>query len=365
MKPKLHLMMSTGGDLETFEKFGFLERFNRQIRFYRKEFDVEVISSDKVNYSKYLGIKHRTLPFMIQKPIIKQILYFIFIVLSSAKLKRGIIRVFGVSNPALPFVKFLSKNHVVASYHYDWVEQEKIHHNMFKWLVAVLIERFVFISLDYVFTTTKRLEDKLKGSYQIKTKVIPNFVDNSIFYPSVKKKRQIVFVGRLHWLKGLDYFLSAIGKFDKKLRIFIIGSGNEMKGLKELSKDLNLNNIVFTGSLKQKKLSSYLRESYALVLPTITMEGQPKVIIEAFASGTPCIVTDVRGSREIVSNYVNGIVVRPKDVAQLSLAIKKVCEDVDFREMLSRNALKESKKYFIEKIMKEEMKTLNDIIKKN
>ena len=189
MKPKLHLMMSTGGDLETFEKFGFLERFNRQIGFYRKEFDVEVISSDKVNYSKYLGVKHRTLPFMIQKPMIKQFLYFIFLVLSSIKLKRGIIRVFGVSNPALPFVKLFSKNYIVASYHYDWVDQERVHHNIFKWMVAVLIERFVFISLDYVFTTTKRLEDKLKKAYKIKTKVIPNFVDNSVFYPSIKRHK--------------------------------------------------------------------------------------------------------------------------------------------------------------------------------
>ena len=121
-----------------------------------------------------------------------------------------------------------------------------------------MIEKFVFTSLDCVLPTTERLERKLKKLYKVKTVVIPNFVDNTVFYPSTKKKRQIVFVGRLHWLKGVEYMLRAVSKFDKNLKVIIIGTGNELEKLKKLSKKLGLTNVVFTGSLPQNKVSMYM-----------------------------------------------------------------------------------------------------------
>ena len=91
------------------------------------------------------------------------------------------------------------------------------------------------------------------------------------------------------------------------------------------------------------------------------MEGHPKVIIEAFASGTPCIVTDIRGSREMVRNGVNGIVVKPKDSEGLSKAIEMVCEDKLLKKKLSKNALSEGSKYYIEKVMSKEIKVLKSM----
>ena len=120
--------------------------------------------------------------------------------------------------------------------------------------------------------------------------------------------------------------------------------------------------MVFTGHLVQESVSSFLRESYALVLPTITMEGHPKVLIESFASGTPCIVTDVRGSREIVTNNIDGLIVKPKDADQLKSAIKRIFESNSFRKMLSRNALKEGKRYFMERVVSREVRILKSIL---
>ena len=107
-RKKLYLILATAGDIESFENFGFLERFKKQIKYYSHSFSVEILSSDKKDYSDYLGVRHRISPVMIHKPIIKQVLYFFFQILVSLKFKDGVIRVFGISNPALPFVKLLS-----------------------------------------------------------------------------------------------------------------------------------------------------------------------------------------------------------------------------------------------------------------
>ena len=58
-----------------------------------------------------------------------------------------------MSNPSLPAIRMLSGNRVAASYHYDWVEQERVHHNMLKWLFAAVIDRIAFLGIDHVFAT--------------------------------------------------------------------------------------------------------------------------------------------------------------------------------------------------------------------
>ncbi len=359
-KPKLYFVLATAGDLEVQERLGFLQRFKKQIEFYKKEFDVEVLSADKKNYSRYLGVRHRTCPLMINKPLIKHIMYALFLIISSISFKKGVIKTWGTMYPSLPFMKIISRNPIVSSYHYDWIEQEKIHHNVLKWLVAVLTEKLAFLGIDFLIPTTERLQRKF--SYRnIQTEVVPNFVDNSVFYPSLKKKRQIVYIGRLVWYKGVDILLKAVSMYDKSIKLFIIGSGSDELRLKKLAKSLLLKNTVFTGSLDQNSVASYLRESYALILPTITMEGHPKVIIESLACGTPCIVTDVLGSREIIKNGYNGLVVQPKDAKQLSAAIKTIFEDNELRKKLSENAIKESRKYYIKNVMRKEMKIIKKL----
>ncbi len=89
--------------------------------------------------------------------------------------------------------------------------------------------------------------------------------------------------------------------------------------------------IITTGEIKGPDLLAWYAASDCFVLPSYR-EGFPNTVIEAGAMGLPSIVTDINGSREIISDGINGLVVPPKNVEALSEAMKKMLIDSDFRE---------------------------------
>ena len=60
-----------------------------------------------------------------------------------------------------------------------------------------------------------------------------------------------------------------------------------------------------------------------MILPSFR-EGYPGIIIEAFSVGVPVIATNIGGIPEIVENGVNGILIEPKNVEDLTRAIKSI-----------------------------------------
>lgn len=67
-------------------------------------------------------------------------------------------------------------------------------------------------------------------------------------------------------------------------------------------------------------------------------EGFPNTVLEAGAMGLPSIVTDINGSREIVENGKNGLVVPPRDAAALHDAMEYMLNDDEARQSMAREA---------------------------
>ncbi len=67
-------------------------------------------------------------------------------------------------------------------------------------------------------------------------------------------------------------------------------------------------------------------------------EGFPNTVLEAGAMGLPSIVTDINGSREIVENGVNGLVVPPRDAVALHDAMERMLIDDEVRQRMAREA---------------------------
>lgn len=62
------------------------------------------------------------------------------------------------------------------------------------------------------------------------------------------------------------------------------------------------------------------------ILPSYR-EGFPNTVLEAGAMGLPAIVTDINGSREIITDGINGLIVPPHDAAALRRAIARLLSD--------------------------------------
>lgn len=209
-------------------------------------------------------------------------------------------------------------------------------------------------------TFTKRELQKISRKKDIK--IIPMGVDSNLFTQKnenknlrkkfVIKKEFILSVGRLAEKKGIKYLITAMKKVIKELpeaKLIIIGDGPERKNLELLTKKLNLDkNIVFTGTIENKYLPEFYVTADLFVGPSIITksgdtEGLGVVFLEALASGTCVVGSNVGGIPDIIEHNKTGLLVRQKDSKQLANAIIKLLSKPKLRERLVLNAQKHIK----------------------
>ena len=85
------------------------------------------------------------------------------------------------------------------------------------------------------------------------------------------------------------------------------------------------------------ELLAYYAAADCFVMPSYR-EGFPNTVLEAGAMGLPSIVTDINGSREIIKEGENGMVVPSKDANALFDAMLQIFRDKAKREMMASNA---------------------------
>lgn len=136
-----------------------------------------------------------------------------------------------------------------------------------------------------------------------------------------------IFIGRVVKDKGINELVEAFVKLNTKYnntRLLLVGSiEQELDPLlpKTLS-EINSNPAIEAIGRKND-VRPWLLASDVLVLPSYR-EGFPNVVIEAGAMGLPSIVTDINGSREIIIDGKNGIVIPPKNSESLYKAMELV-----------------------------------------
>lgn len=180
--------------------------------------------------------------------------------------------------------------------------------------------------------------------------VIPNGVNISQFPVGLKegRKNQLIFVGSLIERKGVSYLIQAMANLvalHPDIQLIIVGEGKDRGLLEELTNQLGLEaNVIFMGTQSQERISELLRESRLFILPSIE-EGQGVVLVEALASGTPCIGSRVGGIPDVITPDV-GKVVDAGDVGGLSAAIESFLIDDNLWEAASDNARIRAETYY-------------------
>jgi len=159
------------------------------------------------------------------------------------------------------------------------------------------------------------------------------FDDSLLANHGIEKESFLLYMGRLSFVKGVDYLIKAFKKVQKKhphLKLVIVGRGDSESYLRNIAR--NSKGIIFFGyvdSLRVKKL--LLKTSLALVLPSPVYEVFPTVILEAMGCSKPVIATNVGGNPYIITHGENGFLSRPKDSEDLAKLINVLCENRTLR----------------------------------
>ena len=133
-----------------------------------------------------------------------------------------------------------------------------------------------------------------------------------------------VFVGRVVRDKGINELVQAfvwLNAQEPATRLILVGRFEDDLDpvLPQTRQTIEQNDsIEAVGS--QADVRPWLAASDALVFPSYR-EGFPNVVLEAGAMGLPSIVTDINGSREIIVEGKNGVIVPPRDADALYAAM--------------------------------------------
>lgn len=191
------------------------------------------------------------------------------------------------------------------------------------------------------------------------TEIINNAVDLDLFErkkPSkalmselgIKEGSKVIgYVGRLAAEKNVSNALEIFAELKKsqKNAVFVIaGEGAQRQALEEKAKALNIKDSVhFAGYIKDIKPYYSLFNIY---LSCSRKEGLPNTVLEAMASGVPCVLSNIPGHKEVVEHEKNGFLFKEGDISNASKFLKELLENDSRRREMRDEARKELQKKF-------------------
>lgn len=368
LRPTLTIIQSTHASLGGLQQSGLLQRHRRLLAEYSKVFNIVQYSCDEVNFSAKLDVEHRSVPWLPRAFGYRHLLYYLWLVWQAPRMQ-GVIKVFGSNIPTLPMVRWLSRRPMMVTYQFDYAEgTRKDHPTGLKHWLPRLLERLALRPADLVLVTTGWLEEKVQRVYHKNTVLLPNWVDLTDLEPvDIGKKRDekmILYAGRLHWSKGVNILIDAFAKVKQRhpeAILAVCGEGEEGKRLEARARSLDVLDVQFCGRIANAEVLRLMNKATVFVLPTLTMEGHPKALIEAMACGAACIASNVPGNRDTISQGETGILFPASDVDALSSALERLLRDHSLRNRLGQNAQVKAMNYSFSKIVPEEIQILADL----
>ena len=156
-----------------------------------------------------------------------------------------------------------------------------------------------------------------------------------------QRQNTLLYVGTLIERKGLIYLLKAMKQVKIHFpgyKLLIVGEGGLKDSLERYTSENNLSEqVIFLGTQTQAEVSRLMREAKLFILPS-TEEGQGAVLVEAMASGTPCIGSNAGGIPTVITPET-GRVFEAGNSKALSEAIAFMLENESFW----KNAVKHSR----------------------
>ena len=235
-----------------------------------------------------------------------------------------------------------------------------MHNSIFcDFLPISFLDNLTYQNADKILAGSTYTLHALQRLFDFKNQKLELFYENGLlpsFFNSENERRfqqdpvELLFLGRLVPYKGADIVIEAFSrlpdKIKSKARLKIVGDGPEKDNLKNLASTLKVDHSVkFSGWVKNEDTVSFYKRRYFL-LPSREFGGA--VVLEAMASGLPCIIVDHGGISEYVTDKT-GIKIPPKSkefiIDELKKGIELLIENPNRRKSFSYNSIERAHEF--------------------
>ena len=228
----------------------------------------------------------------------------------------------------LPNTRWISRETNIVSLQ----NQEEKYPKIFDYLYNKTYKNF-----DVIIAQSEDMKNDLEQNYPAtssKISLVNNPIDikrvttlgeNSVDYKFEKEIVNLVSVGTLRERKRQDLLLETLSLLPQNYHLVIVGSGEEEKSLKELTRILNLKHrVTFEGH--QTNPYPYMKGADLFIL-TSEHEGFPNVLLESNSLGTPVVAFACPGGvTEIIEEGINGFSVANRNIESLATKIREAVE---------------------------------------
>ncbi|MBQ7351391.1 MAG: glycosyltransferase family 4 protein [Clostridia bacterium] len=135
---------------------------------------------------------------------------------------------------------------------------------------------------------------------------------------------------------------------DQNIKFVSCGTGVWDEKIKNYAKELGIDkNCIFLGY--QKEIGKIMQVSN-IFLHASFREGLTLSVLEAMSLGLPCVVSNVRGNRDLVDNEKGGFVVEPTDFAMFAEKIYTILNDEKLTQEFKKYNQEKSKSYMVSNV---------------
>ncbi len=208
------------------------------------------------------------------------------------------------------------------------------------------LEAYTMARATGVVATTQTYAATSRSLWRLDPAVIPNAVDARRFRPGASGEGVrarlgigpdaplVLFVGRLVRHKGIEHLLEALTRVEA--RLLVVGTGDFEAPLRRWAATLGVGEkVAFVGRVPPADLPAHYAAADLFVLPSISrLEAFGIAALEAMASGTPVVVSNVPGIREVIDDGVEGLLAEPMNPGDLATKMRTLLEDPERRRAM-------------------------------
>ena len=220
-----------------------------------------------------------------------------------------------------------------------------------KWCARV--SRSVYHSACSVICVSKKVRDQVVegADARVNTTVVNNGVDPQMFSPPDTELDVpvILSVGNLISVKGHELLLRGFAAVQDQfpgLSLEIIGDGPERSRLQKLADEQGMaSKVHFRGRQSRRQVADAMRRATVFALPS-RYEGLGCVYLEAMSAGKPVIACLGQGIDEVIEPGVNGCLIRPDDLQELTDTLTRLLQHAELRRKMGGAARRTILQYY-------------------